>query len=179
MAVIFFHLYHNKTSQIPINDFTGMLSILMQSVPKRKTKSHQIHPRWFTTGYEFSPYQSLAFAPSSVMHSSDIHNFTSSNNPGLLLLHSSVGLHPSFSGHGIIKASFILLIWLNENDPLRGTFSRHGITQRVREERLPSPTGLAVSRRVFDSFSSESRSSFVRLSFGFCLILVRSSFGLR
>ena len=147
----------------------------------------------------------MVFAPSSVKHSPDIHNFTSSNIPGLLLLHSSVGLHPSFSGHGIIKASFILLIWLNENDPLhgtfsrhgitrtssvlliwlnendplRGTFSRHGITQRVREERLPSPTGLAVSRRVFDSFSSASRSSFVRLSFVFCLILVRSSFGLR
>ena len=147
----------------------------------------------------------MVFAPSSVKHSSDIHNFASSNNPRLLLLHSSVplrgtfsrhgitrtssvlliwlnenvGLHPSFSGHGIIKASFILLIWLNENDPLRGTFSRHGITQRVREERLPSPTGLAVSRRVFDSFSSESRSSFVRLSFVFCLILVRSSIGLR
>ena len=92
-------------------------------------KSHQIHPRWFTTGYGLSPNWSLAFAPSSVKHSSDIRNFTSSNNLGLLLLHSSVGLHPSFSGHGIIKASFILLIWLNENDPLRGTFSRHGITR--------------------------------------------------
>ena len=26
-----------------------------------------------------------------------------------------VGFHPSFSRHGIIKASYILLIWLNEN----------------------------------------------------------------
>ena len=117
--------------------------------------------------------------PSSVKHSPDIHNFTSSNNPGLLLLHSSVPLRGTFSRHGITRTSSVLLIWLNENDPFHGTFSRHGITQRVREERLPSPIGLAVSRRVFDSFSSESRSSFVRLSFVFCLILVRSSFGLR
>ena len=36
-----------------------------------------------------------------------------------------------------------------------------------------------VSRRVFDSFSLVSRSTFVALSFVFRLFLVRSSFGLR
>ena len=41
------------------------------------------------------------------------------------------------------------------------------------------PAMTMASRRVFDSFSSESRSSFVSLSFVFCLILVRSSIGLR
>ena len=29
-----------------------------------------------------------------------------------------VGFHPSFSRHGKIEASFILLIWLNENAPI-------------------------------------------------------------
>lgn len=29
-----------------------------------------------------------------------------------------VGFHPSFSRHGITRASSVLLIWLNENVPL-------------------------------------------------------------
>ena len=36
----------------------------------------------------------------------------------LIWLNENVGFHPSFSRHGRIKASFILLIWLNENVPL-------------------------------------------------------------
>ena len=33
----------------------------------------------------------------------------------LIWLNENVGFHPSFSRHDRIKASFILLIWLNEN----------------------------------------------------------------
>ena len=41
------------------------------------------------------------------------------------------------------------------------------------------PAMTEANRRVADSFSSASRSTFVALSFVFCLFLVRSSFGLR
>ena len=41
------------------------------------------------------------------------------------------------------------------------------------------PAMTAAFRRVFDSFSLFTRSTFVALSFVFCLFLVRSSFGLR
>ena len=30
-----------------------------------------------------------------------------------------VGLHPTFSRHGKVEASFTLLIWLNENVPMK------------------------------------------------------------
>ena len=41
------------------------------------------------------------------------------------------------------------------------------------------PAMTEANRRVADSFSSASRSTFVALSFVFCLFLVRSSIGLR
>ena len=37
--------------------------------------------------------------------------------PWISSLDFILGFHPSFSRHGRIKASFILLIWLNENVP--------------------------------------------------------------
>ena len=100
------------------------------------------------------------------------------------------GLHPSFSRHGKIKASFILhtgltktvdcilrflamaelkrafilLIWLNENDE---------------KQRGPLPSNWTVFRQVFDGFPSFSRSSFVLLSFEIRSILVRFSIGSR
>ncbi len=39
------------------------------------------------------------------------------------------GFHPSFSRHGITRASSVLLIWLNENVGFHPSFSRHGITR--------------------------------------------------
>ena len=41
----------------------------------------------------------------------------------------NVGFHPSFSRHGITRASSVLLIWLNENVGFHPSFSRHGITR--------------------------------------------------
>ena len=35
------------------------------------------------------------------------------------------GFHPSFSRHGITRASSVLLIWLNENVGFHPSFSRH------------------------------------------------------
>ena len=35
------------------------------------------------------------------------------------------GFHPSFSRHGITRASSVLLIWLNENVLFQSAISRH------------------------------------------------------
>ena len=44
---------------------------------------------------------------------------------GILFL---VGFHPSFSRHGITRASSVLLIWLNENVRSRGSPLRRELT---------------------------------------------------
>ena len=36
----------------------------------------------------------------------------------LIWLNENLGFHPSFSRHGITRASSVLLIWLNENVPI-------------------------------------------------------------
>ena len=46
-----------------------------------------------------------------------------------LWCYKNVGFHPSFSRHGITRASSVLLIWLNENVGFHPSFSRHGITR--------------------------------------------------
>ena len=63
----------------------------------------------------------LHFTVLKVNSSADPHNFLRSplriaiSFSWILSLDFIPGFHPSFSRHGRIKASFILLIWLNEN----------------------------------------------------------------
>ena len=47
----------------------------------------------------------------------------------LIWLNENVPFHGTFSRHGITRASSVLLIWLNEKVLFHSTFSRHGKAQ--------------------------------------------------
>ena len=57
------------------------------------------------------------------------HGITRASSILLIWLNENVEFHPSFSRHGITRASSVLLIWLNENVEFHPSFSRHGITR--------------------------------------------------